>query len=82
MPLHSAPGVQCASQAYFKLTQTYGIAPSMSRREDPYDNAMMGDLSYIILKTECIYRYKPATFSEAMRLLTDIFTPATVTASS
>ena len=37
----------------------------MSRREDPYDNAMMGDLSSIILKTECIYRCKPATFSQA-----------------
>ena len=41
----------------------------MSRREDPYDNAMMGDLSSIILKTECIYRHKPATFSLANEMI-------------
>ena len=42
--LHSDQGVQYTSQAYFNLTQAYGIS---------------------ILKTECIYRHKPATFSEA-----------------
>ena len=28
------------SQAYFNLTQSYGITPSMSRRGNPYDNAL------------------------------------------
>lgn len=38
--LHSGQGFQYTSQAYFKLTQQYGITPSMSRRGSPYDNAM------------------------------------------
>ena len=40
LQLHSDQGAQYASQAYFELTQTYGITPSMSRRGNPYDNAM------------------------------------------
>ena len=40
LQLHSDQGFQYTSQAYFKLTQQYGITPSMSRRGDPYDNAM------------------------------------------
>ena len=32
---HSGRGAQYASQAYFELTQTYGITPSMSRRGTP-----------------------------------------------
>ena len=38
--LHSDQGFQYTSQAYFNLTQEYGITPSMSRRGNPYDNAM------------------------------------------
>ena len=62
--LHSDQGAQYASQAYFELTKQYGITPSMSRRGNPYDNAMAENF-FSILKTECIYRHKPATFSEA-----------------
>lgn len=40
LQLHSDQGAQYASQAYFELTQQYGITPSMSRRGNPYDNAM------------------------------------------
>ena len=40
LQLHSDQGFQYTSQAYFKLTQQYGITPSMSRRGNPYDNAM------------------------------------------
>ena len=58
--LHSDQGAQYASQAYFELTQAYGITPSMSRRGTPYDNAMAENF-FSILKTECIYRHKPAT---------------------
>ena len=64
LQLHSDQGAQYASQAYFELTQQYGITPSMSRRGNPYDNAMAENF-FSILKTECIYRHKPATFSEA-----------------
>lgn len=40
LQLHSDQGFQYTSQAYFKLTQSYGITPSMSRKGNPYDNAM------------------------------------------
>ena len=35
LQLHSDQGAQYASQAYFELTQQYGITPSMSRRGKP-----------------------------------------------
>ena len=66
--LHSDQGFQYTSQAYFTLTQAYGITPSMSRRANPYDNAMAENF-FSILKTECIYRHKPATFSQANELI-------------
>ena len=68
LQLHSDQGAQYASQAYFELTQTYGITPSMSRRGSPYDNAMAENF-FSILKTECIYRHKPATLSQANELI-------------
>ena len=80
LQLHSDQGARYASQAYFKLTQTYGITPSMSRRGNPYDNAMAENFCSI-LKTECIYRHKPATFSQANELIA-IFTSTTMSASS
>ena len=52
----------------FNLTQAYGITPSMSRKGNPYDNAMAENF-FSILKTECIYRHKPATFSEANEMI-------------
>ena len=64
LQLHSDQGFQYTSQAYFKLTQSYGITPSMSRRGNCYDNAMAENF-FSILKTECIYRHKPETFKEA-----------------
>ena len=67
--LHSDQGFQYTSQAYFKLTQSYGITPSMSRRGNPYDNALAENF-FSILKTECIYRVKLHTYEEA-RLLID-----------
>ena len=60
LQLHSDQGFQYTSQAYFQLTKQYGITPSMSRRGNPYDNAMAENF-FSILKTECIYRHKPAT---------------------
>ena len=68
LQLHSDQGFQYTSQAYFKLTQKYGIIPSMSRRGNCYDNAMAENF-FSILKTECIYRHKPATFNEANEMI-------------
>ena len=68
LQLHSDQGFQYTSQAYFKLTQSYGITPSMSRKGNPYDNAMAENF-FSILKTECIYRHKPKTFREANDLI-------------
>ena len=68
LQLHSDQGFQYTSQAYFKLTQSYGITPSMSRRGNPYDNAMAENF-FSILKTECLYRHKPASFKEANEMI-------------
>ena len=68
LQLHSDQGFQYTSQAYFKLTQSYGITPSMSRRSNPYDNALAENF-FSILKTECIYRVKLQTYEEARLLL-------------
>ena len=68
LQLHSDQGAQYASQAYFELTKSYGITPSMSSKGNPYDNAMAENF-FSILKTECIYRHKPKTFKEANELI-------------
>ena len=68
LQLHSDQGSQYTTHAYFKLTQSYGITPSMSRKGNPYDNAMAENF-FSILKTECIYRHKPKTFIEANDLI-------------
>lgn len=70
LQLHSDQGFQYTSSAYFNLTQSYGMTPSMSRRGNCYDNAMAENF-FSILKTECIYRAKPATFAEARQLIDD-----------
>ena len=68
LQLHSDQGFQYTSQAYFKLTQSYKITLSMSRRGNPYDNAMAENF-FSILKTECIYRHKPKSFREANSMI-------------
>ena len=68
LQLHSDQGFQYTSLAYFNLTQSYGITPSMSRRGNPYDNAMAENF-FSILKTECIYRTKLRTYEEARLLI-------------
>lgn len=68
LQLHSDQGFQYTSTAYFKLTQSYGIIPSMSRRGNPYDNALAENF-FSILKTECIYRIKIQTYAEARLLI-------------
>ena len=68
--LHSDQGSQYTTHAYFELTQSYGITPLMSRKGNPYDNAMAENF-FSILKTECIYRYKPRTLDEAQAMIDD-----------
>ena len=68
LQLHSDQGFQYTSQAYFNLTKSYGITPSMSRRGNPYDNAMAENF-FSILKTECIYRIKLRTYEEDRLLI-------------
>ena len=68
LQLHSDQGFQYTSQAYFKLTQSYHITPSMSSRGNLYDNAMAENF-FSILKTECIYRTKLKTYEEARLLI-------------
>ena len=68
LQLHSDQGFQYTSHGYFKLTKSYGITPSMSRRGNPYDNALAENF-FSILKTECIYRTKLKTYSEARSLI-------------
>jgi len=70
LQLHSDQGFQYTSSAYFNLTQSYGITPSMSRRGNCYDNAMAENF-FSILKTECIYRAKLTTIAEAEQLIED-----------
>ena len=41
LQLHSDQGFQYTSQAYFNLTREYNITPSMSRRGNCYDNALV-----------------------------------------
>ena len=71
LQLHSDQGGQYTSQEYFDLTKRYGITPSMSRRGNCYDNAMAENF-FSILKTECIYRQKFATFRQAKTLIDDL----------
>ncbi|WP_262399672.1 integrase core domain-containing protein [Yanshouia hominis] len=40
----------------------------MSRRGNPYDNAMAENF-FSTLKTECIYKYKPGSFREADEMI-------------
>ena len=68
--LHSDQGFQYTSQPYFNLIKAYHITPSMSRRGNPYDNALAENF-FSILKTECIYRTKIKTFAEARHLIDD-----------
>ena len=42
----------------------------MSRKGNPYDNAMAENF-FSILKTECIYRRKPKTLKEAQAMIDD-----------
>ena len=61
-------GAQYVSHEYYRLTQSDNITPSMSRRGNPYDNALAENF-FSILKTECIYRQKIDTYKQAQKLI-------------
>lgn len=68
--LHSDQGTQYTSSAYFDLTQTYKIVPSMSRPGTPIDNSPIESF-FGTLKTECLYRQRLANFEEAEQIIDD-----------
>ena len=66
--LHSDQIFQYTPQAYFNLTTSYNITQSMSRKGNPYDNALAENF-FSILKTECIHRVELQTFEEARNII-------------
>jgi len=61
---HSDQGVQYANYAYTNLLKTHGLEISMSRKGNPYDNAMMESF-FATLKKEEVYLWDYATLEEA-----------------
>jgi transposase InsO family protein len=68
--LHSDQGQQYTSQAYFVLTQQYNIIPSMSRRANCWDNAVMENF-FGHLKEESLRQVSTPTFEEARQIIDD-----------
>jgi transposase InsO family protein len=66
--IHSDRGSQYASGAYRQLLEDIRAVPSMSRRANCYDNAMMESF-WSTLKAECFASYLPATQSEARTMI-------------
>jgi putative transposase len=67
---HSDRGVQYASTQFQNLLHSYGAAASMSRKGNPYDNAMMESF-FATLKTECFQNQIPKSRREAKLILFD-----------
>ena len=61
---HSDRGVQYASDAYRRALRSHGFQQSMSRKGDPYDNAVAENF-FSCLKCECVYQQPFATRSMA-----------------
>ena len=66
--IHTDRGSQYASGEYRQLLQNIRARPSMSRRANCYDNAMMESF-WSTLKAECFASYMPATRPEARRMI-------------
>ena len=62
---HSDRGVQYASTAYQSVLRRFSIQPSMSRKGDPYDNAVAENF-FSCLKCELIYLHHFQTREQAM----------------
>jgi putative transposase len=61
---HSDRGVQYAGGDFQQLLKRHGMVPSMSRKGDPYDNAV-AESFFRTLKVELIYRRRFRTRAEA-----------------
>jgi putative transposase len=68
--LHSDQGYQYTSQSYFTLTQEYNINPSMSRRGNCWDNAVIENF-FGHLKEEAFYQVFNPTFEEVKQIVDD-----------
>jgi putative transposase len=66
--IHTDRGRQYASGAYRELLEKIRAVPSMSRRANCYDNAMMESF-WSTLKAECFASYLPATRREARMMI-------------
>ena len=69
MIFHSDRGVQYASKKYREALVNFGITQSMSRKGDPYDNAVAENF-FSCLKTELVHHKHYKTRAEAQA---DIF---------
>lgn len=67
---HSDRGIQYASTLFRNLLHSCGAAASMSRKANPYDNAMMESF-FATLKTECFKDQIPKNRREAKLILFD-----------
>lgn len=70
LQFHSDQWPQYFSHYYFVTTQSYGITPSISRRGNPYSNALDENF-FSILKTECIHRVKLSGYDEARLIISE-----------
>jgi len=61
---HSDRGIQYACGDFQQLLKRYGMIPSMSRKGDPYDNAV-AESFFRTLKVELVYRQRYRTRAEA-----------------
>jgi putative transposase len=57
---HTDRGSQYTADDYLALLDTHGVSVSMSRKGDPYDNAMMESF-FSTLRVECIELQRIAT---------------------
>ena len=67
---HSDRGVQYASTQFQTLLHSRGATASMSRKANPYDNAIMESF-FATLKTECFQNQIPKSRREAKLILFD-----------
>jgi putative transposase len=67
---HSDRGVQCASESYRQRLAAAGVVPSMSRRGNCYDNALMESF-WSSLKRELVHRSQFATRKAARTAIFD-----------
>jgi transposase InsO family protein len=67
---HSDRGSQYAADAFQRRIQPWRVTPSMSRRGNPYDNAL-AESFVATLKTECFDHLIPATRDQARLMIFD-----------